>query len=78
MGGEVSGGDQVSIVARSYKCPSLPRNAFEETTGDALEWDLSGRSTPLCRLQLTCIGLPPKGYPDRTDFTATTTSVKSS
>jgi hypothetical protein len=38
----------------------------------------NGPFPTICRLQLMCIGLAPNGYPDRTDFTATTTSVKSS
>jgi hypothetical protein len=53
-----------------------PGTAFEETSG---AMPPNGPFSAICRLQLMSIGLAAKGYPDLTDdFTATTTSVKSS
>jgi hypothetical protein len=65
-----------AIRRHSKMTGSAPETAFEETSG---AMHPNGPFSAIRRLRLMCIGLAAKGYPNLTDdFTAMTTSVKSS
>ena len=68
--------DQAPSYLPNRPTGSWPETGFEETSGAVHP---NGPFSAIRRLRLMCIGLAAKGYPDLTDdFTAMTTSVKSS